>query len=113
MENTEYCSIDNIEKLAKENNRIKLDGISSARIILKEYEEEFIKSCLYSENLQKINLVKERIINEAAEKDIETAVGHFFYNLRENATAEEFYAIINTVKRSVENAYTTKKAKDK
>lgn len=95
-----FCfNMEDMKCLARENNEKKQSYVAEAKEILHEYEEEFIKSLLYSKNLPAISSLKEETLRDVEEKSAEKAIDRLMIKIREESTREEFEAFVHVLQR--------------
>ncbi|MCD7824549.1 MAG: glutamyl-tRNA reductase [Clostridiaceae bacterium] len=90
-------SMEDMERLAKQNNALKKSCIPDARMILAEYEDAFWKERLYSQNRELVTEVKECICQKSG--SFEAAWKRFFFGLKDVADAEEFETLLALMKK--------------
>lgn len=102
LPDTFYASMEDMERLARENNQKKEHFVPGAEIILGEYEEKFLKKVLYRENRECMEELKNRVLTEAEETSVEKALDHLFYGIKEESNAEQFRYFSEIVRKITE-----------
>ena len=99
LPDTDYYNMEDMQELARQNNERKQNSLPQAHEILREYEQQFYKHMLYSQNLQQIQAQKQFLLNEAQRCGLEKALDHFFIALREGAEVDELETFMRLLRR--------------
>ena len=99
LPDTCYYNMEDMHKLARQNNERKQNSLPQAHEILREYEQQFYKHMLYSQNLPRIQAQKQSLLNEAQRCGLEKALDHFFIALREEADMDELETFMRLLGR--------------
>lgn len=102
LPDTFYASMEDMERLARENNKKKERFVSGAENILNEYEEKFLKKVLYRENRECIEELKNKVLTEAGDTSMEKALNHLFFGIKEESNAEQFRYFSEIVRKMTE-----------
>ena len=83
-------NIDYFEKLARDNNALKMDSVDIAKEMIAEEADKLKKDLVFHEFLPSLNMVKENLSDKPIEKII--------YRMKSDLSANEFSAFLNTLK---------------
>lgn len=99
LENTFYYNMEDMAKLAQQNNERKLNSVAEAKQILKEYEEQFYKWFIFGQNRTLVEERKTKMLEETQCSGCEKALDHFFYGVRSVASAEELASFMRILQK--------------
>ncbi len=90
IENVSLINIDYFERLAKENNALKLDSVETAKEIISEEIDVLKKDLTFHDFLPRLDCVK----NGLADKSLEELI----YKMKSNVSADVFAAFVDILK---------------
>ncbi|MDD6858898.1 MAG: glutamyl-tRNA reductase [Lachnospiraceae bacterium] len=93
----EYCecySMEDIERLARHNNSMKINSVPEAREILSEYEDKFIKDHLYAQNMELFGRFKENVSSAYKEGKGDRYVDSFLATVKKESSASEYETFV-------------------
>ncbi len=90
LKGVRLINIDYFEKLAKENNQIKINSVDAAESIIKSSVDTLLKDLIFHDFLPHLGKVKKGL----ADKTLEELI----YRMKSDACADEFSAFINVLK---------------
>lgn len=94
-----YYNIENMTRLARQNNERKLAEVPLAGRIIEEYENQFCKWLLYRDRQASMEEWKESVLQDISEKGAEAALSRVLYQLREAGSVEELENFLNAVEK--------------
>jgi glutamyl-tRNA reductase len=101
ISNVRCYSMEDMERLARENNNRKKSFVPAAQKILWEYEQEYEKERLFGKNREFLECLKGELARESQEKSFEQVLDHFFFSMKDKGSAEEYGSFLTMVRRMV------------
>lgn len=86
----QLINIDYFQRLAKENNALKIDSIEAAKEIIKEETDTLKKDLIFHDFLPLLSKVKENLSDKFLE--------NLIYKMKSDTSSDEFSAFINVLK---------------
>lgn len=99
LPDTWYFNLEDLKRLAAENNRRKQEDLPAADEIIQSYETEFSRRFLFQKYLPDIRQAKQFMAAEALTCGWEKAVDHFFYHMRDAGDREEVESFFRLIVR--------------
>lgn len=96
-----YYNIEDMAKLARQNNEKKKADIKEADKMILEYQEQFQKWMVFKEHREDLSGLKEVIVKDALDKGVEMAVDRLFYRIREGMGANQLEDFMEFARRTV------------
>lgn len=94
-----FCyHMDDLEKVAQENNERKKEEAQYAKYILKDYEVQFKKWYVFQHSFTDIQRVTMHLEKEIEQKGAKKALQQFFYQVREDVSFEQLQLFLETIK---------------
>lgn len=90
LKGIQLINIDYFERLAKENNQIKINSVDAAESIIKSSVDTLLKDLIFHDFLPRLGKVKKGLANKSLEELI--------YRMKSDTCADEFSAFINVLK---------------
>lgn len=96
----QYINIEDLARLARQNNERKVAELGTANQIIEEYENRFYKWLLFQSYEGAIERLKASVLGEACEKGVEAAVSRLFYQLREAGSVDEVEGLLRAADKA-------------
>lgn len=90
LDGVSLVNIDYFQKIARDNNALKIDSVDVAKEMIVEEADTLKKNLIFHEFLPLLNKMKENLADKPIEKLI--------YKMKSDSSAEEFAAFLNVLK---------------
>lgn len=97
-------NMEDMARLAQQNNERKLSSVAEAKHILQDFEEQFHKWFIFGENRELVEERKGHMLEEAQSIGAVKALNHFFYGVREVASVDELEKFMSIMKKLQEES---------